>query len=125
MKTQEETNKALNAIRVLLDIDVSNAIIEDVQAKLINLTQMLGLSAETKASAKRILGDKEIEIFHTKDLDKLSPAKAIKLLNAYCAAEIATLEYADRLNSGIIHTIDALRSVISLHKTELENSMKQ
>lgn len=125
MKTQEETNKALNAIRALLDIDVSNAIIEDVQAKLINLTQMLGLSAETKASAKKMLGDKEIEIFITKDLDKLSPSKAMKLLNSYCAAEIATLEYADRLNSGIIHTIDALRSVISLHKTELENSMKQ
>lgn len=125
MRTQEETNKALNSIRALLDIDVSGAVIEDVQAKLINMTQMLGLGAEAIATSKKLLGEKEIEIFITKELDKYTPAKAIKLLNSYCANEVATLEYATKLSSGLVHAIDALRSVISLYKTELENSMKQ
>lgn len=124
MKTQAEINSALNSIRATLDIDVMNAIIEDVQNKCISLTQLFGLSSETTASAKKMLGEKEVEIFITKDLDKLAPQKAMKILKAYCSQEIATLEYAERLNSGIVHTIDALRSIISYRKSEMENSLK-
>jgi len=124
MKTQSEINNALNSIRATLDIDVMSAIIEDVQNKCIALTQLFGLSSETTASAKKMLGEKEVEIFITKDLDKLAPQKAMKLLKSYCSKEIATLEYAERLNSGLVHTIDALRTVISYRKSELENSLK-
>lgn len=124
MKTQAEINNALNSIRATLDVDVMNAIIEDVQNKCIALTQLFGLSSETTASAKKMLGEKEVEIFITKDLGKLAPQKAMKLLKSYCSQEIATLEYAERLNSGIVHTIDALRSIISYRKSEMENSLK-
>lgn len=125
MKTQAEINSALNTIRATLDVDVVSAIIEDVQNKCIALTQLFGLSSETTASAKKMLGEKEVEIFITKDLDKLAPQKAMKLLKAYCSQELATLEYAERLNSGIVHTIDALRSTMSLYKTEMQNGLKQ
>lgn len=124
MKTQPEINAALNSIRAMLDIDVTNAIIQDIEAKCLNLTQLMGLSAETTASAKKMLGEKEVEVFITKELDKLAPQKAMKLLKSYCSQEIATLEYAERLNSGIVHTIDALRSVMSLYKTEMQNGLK-
>ena len=67
MKTQAEINSALNTIRATLDIDVVNAIIEDVQNKCISLTQLFGLSSETTASAKKMLGEKEVEIFITKE----------------------------------------------------------
>lgn len=125
MKTQAEITIALNAIRAALDIDVVDAIIEDVQNKCLRLTQLFGLSSETTASAKKLLGEKEVEIFITKDLDKLAPQKAMKLLKSYCSQEVATLEYSERLNSGLVHTIDALRSVISLYKSELSNTLKQ
>lgn len=125
MKTQAEITIALNAIRAALDIDVVDAIIEDVQNKCLRLTQLFGLSSETTASAKKLLGEKEIEVFVTKNLEKLPPSNAMKLLKSYCAQEIATLEYAERLNSGLVHTIDALRSVISLYKSELSNTLKQ
>jgi hypothetical protein len=125
MKTQPEITTALNAIRALVDIDVMNADISDVQNKCLNLTQMMGLSSETTASAKKLLGEKEVEVFITKDLDKLAPQKAMKLLKSYCSQELATLEYAERLNSSIVHSIDALRSVMSLYKTEMQNGLKQ
>ncbi len=125
MKTQAEITTALNAIRALVDIDVMNADITDVQNKCLNLTQMMGLSSETTASAKKLLGEKETEIFVLKGLEKLQPSMAMKLLKSFCAQEIATLEYADRLNSAIVHSIDALRSVMSLYKTEMQNSLRQ
>ena len=125
MKTQAEITTSLNTIRTCLDIDVVGAIIEDVQNKCLSLTQLMGLSAETTASAKKLLGEKEVEIFITKDLDKLAPQKAMKLLKSYCSHEIATLEYAERLNSGLVHTIDALRSTMSLYKSEMQNGLRQ
>jgi hypothetical protein len=125
MKTQAEITSALNAIRTCIDIDVVGAIIEDIQNKCLSLTQLMGLSAETTASAKKLLGEKEIEVFTLKNLEKLPPSNAMKLLKSYCAQEIATLEYAERLNSALIHTIDALRSTMSLYKTEMQNGLKQ
>ena len=127
MKSLPEITLALNSIRALLDTDVSTAIIEDVQTKVIQLTQMTGLSAESMASAQKLLDEKEIEIFLTrsKELEKFSPSVQIKYLKAHCKDEAAIVLYADRLNSEITHSLDSLRTVISLYKTELQNSMKQ
>ncbi len=88
------------------------------------LTQLIGLSSEAKASARKFLHIKEREVLYSMD-KKLQPSIQIKILNADCFEEAAMLEYADRLNSAIVHNIDALRSVLSLYKTELENSLKQ
>lgn len=125
MKTQAEITTALNTIRTYVDTDVVGAIIEDIQNKCLCLTQLMGLSAEATASAKKLLGEKEIEVFVTKNLDKLPPSNAMKLLKSYCSQEIATLEYSERLGSALVHTIDALRSTMSLYKTEMQNGLKQ
>lgn len=71
-----------------------------------------------------MLYEKEVEVYVTKDLDKFAPQKCMKLLKSYCSKETATLEYADRLNAGLVHTIDALRSIISYRKSEMQNSLK-
>lgn len=123
MKTREDTVKALNSIREAVDADVIDTDIINVQNKLLKLTQIIGLSSEAKASAKKLLHIKEKEIFLTMD-KKLQPSIQIKILNAECFEELAILDYADRLNSAIVHNIDALRSIISLYKTEMENSLK-
>lgn len=123
MKTKEETVKALNSIREAVDADVIDTDIVNVQNKLLKLTQVIGLSAEAKASAKKLLHIKEKEVFLTMD-KKMQPSVQIKILAAECFEELAILDYADRLNSAIVHNIDALRSVISLYKTEMENSLK-
>ena len=123
MKTLSETSISLNVIREAVDADVIDSDIINIQNKLLRLTQLIGLSAETKASAKKLQGMKEEIVF--KMIDKtIPPSIQIRLLNAKCSEENAVLEYADRLNSALIHTIDALRTVISLYKSELENSLK-
>lgn len=123
MKSIEETKKALNAIRAAIDADIIDADIDMQKNKLIGLTQLIGLSAEANASAKKILLKKELEVLNSLD-PEMSPSKASAALKANCYEESALLEYSDRLNSALIHSIDAIRSVISLYKTELENSLK-
>jgi hypothetical protein len=123
MKTVEETKKALNAIRTAIDTDIIDVDITVQQNKLLTLTQLIGLSAECNASAKKFLLMKELEVMKTLSVD-LPPSRATKELNARCYDESALLEYADRLNSALIHSIDAIRSVMSLYKAEMENSLK-
>lgn len=124
MQTKQETINALSTIRSVIDADVSDCDIESVREKLLKLTSIMGLSAETMATVKKFLNDKEIEVFAKMDLD-MAPSIAKKFLDAHCKEENAMFTYADRLNSSIVHQIDALRTVISLHKSELENSLKQ
>lgn len=126
MRTIEETRKSLNAIRSVVDADVSDCDIQSVKDKLLKLTSLIGLSAETMASAKKIMNDKEIEVFavHSSKIDSLPASIAKKFLDAHCKEENALYEYSDRLNSAIVHCIDGLRTVISLYKTEMENSVR-
>jgi len=122
MKTKQDTIKACNAIREVIDTDVSDSDITSVTGKLHALTCLQGLSAEANASAKKFLSQKELEVLM--GMDKLLPPSIqSKTLNAECWEELALLEYADRLNSAIVHSIDAYRSIISLYKTELEKGL--
>lgn len=123
MTNKEEVVKALNAIRTRLDTDVSDCDIVDVDKKLKLLTQLLGLSAEANASSKKILLKKELEILKEHKDSGLPPSVLNNLLKAECFEESALLEYADRLNSGLVHCIDGLRSSVSLYKTELSTGM--
>jgi hypothetical protein len=123
MKSNLEVNKALNSIRAMIDKDVSDCDIVDVDKKLKLLTQLLGLSAEANASAKKILLKKELDILKENKDSGLPPSVLNNLLKAECFEESALLEYADRLNSGLVHCIDGLRSSVSLYKTELSTGM--
>lgn len=123
MKTKEEIIKSLNSIRVMIDTDVSDCDITDVDKKMKHLTQLTGLSAEANASAKKILHKKELEVLRELNKQGLPPSIVNSSLKAECFEEIALCEYADRLNSGIVHSIDGLRSSISLYKTELQSGI--
>lgn len=122
--TLQETKNSLNTIRYVLDMDVTGCDIESVKGKLLKLTSLMGTSAEAQSSAKGLLNEKEIEVFSKMESKSMPPSIAKKYLDAHCKEENALYEYADRLNAAIVHQIDALRTVISLYKTELENSLK-
>lgn len=113
----------LDFIRQTIDEDVTGCDIESVVEKGKALAQLVGLSAEVKAAARRNLELARAEAIRMLG-DLKSPMVLLKLADAECADEIADFEYADRLNAGITHQLDYYRSVISLHKTELENSLK-
>jgi hypothetical protein len=117
--------RSLNAIREVLDSDVIDVDIEQQKNKLIKLTQLTGLAAECKALAKKVLLKKELEVLNmfNKD-DKIAPSILTKRIEAECSEEGAMLVYADRINASVSNSIEGLRSVLSLYKTELENSLK-
>lgn len=122
MKNLAEIISALNSIREALDSDVIDSGIENINNKLLKLTQLSGLSAETKASARKLLNKKELEVL--KSIDKSEQASIkIKLVNSECFEENAILEYSDRLNAALTHSMEALRSVISLYKTEIQQGL--
>ena len=114
----------LDSIRGCLDSDTMGCDIETVVEKGKALSQLIGLSAECKAEARKELEKARVAALTLLQVDGLAPSILLKMVDAHCAEQIAAFEYADRLNAGITHQLDFYRSVISLHKTELENSLK-
>lgn len=127
-ETLEETaarcTNNLNAIRETMDSDVVDVDIEQQKNKLLKLSQLTGLAAECKAMAKKVLLKRELEALQDFKDQKIPPSVLTKMIDAECAEEGALLVYADRINAGLTNTMEALRTAISLYKTELENSLK-
>lgn len=117
-------SEKLDSIRKTIDIDITKCDIESVVEKGKSLSQLIGLSAECKAQARRLLEQARLSALQKLMADKLQASVLLKMADAMCSEELAKFEYADRLNAGITHQLDYYRSVISLHKTELENSLK-
>lgn len=122
--TEVTLKQKLNSIRALVDADVSDVDIESLIEKGKKLTQMIGLSAECKAQARKELEKKRMIAIIELEKKDYSPSVLLKVADAMCADELATFEYADRLNAGITHQLDYYRTIISLHKTELETSLR-
>lgn len=113
----------LKAIRETLDAPVTE--IEEKDGKLMRLTQLVGLAAECKGHAKKVLRMKDLETLTKYMETTIAPSKLNKIIEAESFSEAGLYEYADRINAGISHAIEGLRTSISLYKTELENSLKQ
>ena len=123
MKNASSVKASLAEIRKVIDTDVTDTDIVNVQNKLIKLTQLSGLSSECVAISQNLLGKKELEVL-TEIKDESYPASIMsKMLNARTADETALLKYSDRINAAITHSIDGLRSIISLYKEEMSNNI--
>jgi hypothetical protein len=121
---EKQLRDKLKSIREVLDADVIDCDIISIQNKATKLTQMIGLSAECKAESKRLVERKKLKILIEEKDNGYQASVLTKLLDAGSANETALYIYADRINAGITHAIDMLRSSISLYKSELENSLK-
>lgn len=120
---KQDLLKNIQAIKDLMDADVTVEDIEARRTKLLKLTQISSLAAYCKSQAKRIQRMKELEVLMELEEKKYSPSFLSKMLDARCADEEALFIYADRLNAFLSHAIDGLRSEISLYKSELENQL--
>jgi len=116
-------DKAL-AIRNVIDMEVDPENLDELQGKLMKLVNIVGLSSELKAQAKRSLLSAQAIVLS--GLDQKKPPTILKMLiEGQTADEEANLVYADRLNAGITHAIESMRTIISLRKSELEQSLRQ
>lgn len=114
----------LNSIRQAIDTDVSGVDIDSLVDQGKMLASLIGLSAECKAEARKNLENARLIALKSLMNDKISTNVLLRMADAVCSDQIYEYEYADRLNAGITHQLDYYRSVISLHKVELENTNK-
>lgn len=121
---KEEAKKHVKFISAVIDTKIDQDNMDEVVGKINELTQIMGLSAEVMAKAKYFLHTKELEVLQGLIEQKLSPMIMNKMLAAMCGKELAFFTLCDRLNAGITHAIDGLRSITSLRKSEIENSLK-
>ena len=121
---RKEFSDKIAALRQVLDMDVSMDDLEGMQGKVLMLVRLIGLSAEVKARALKDLSDAKLVAYAKHKSEKLAPTVLKVVLEGETSEEEAKLELADRLNAGLVHAIDGLRTIISLRKSELENSLK-
>jgi hypothetical protein len=121
---KKEYNDKIAAIRQAIDMDVDLSDTEGMSGKVLILTRMVGLSAEVKARAFKDFQDAKLISYAKHKSEKLTPNVLKIVIEGETSEEAAKLELADRLNAGIVHAIDGLRTIISLRKSELENSLK-
>lgn len=116
----------MKSIRDLLDVDTSKCELNDLTDHAQQLSAMIGLSSECKAEARQFLESARLVALKMFSGDKkVTPSIILKMADGACADQIKVYEYSDRLNAGITHKLDTLRTIISLRKTEMENSRFQ
>lgn len=123
--TVQELNNNLAEIKKHLEMEVQPSAIIDVQNKLQKLSSLSALSCECLKYAKQDFLYKQNKIINQLIKESL-PASILKLkIESELWEEGAKLLYADRLNAAIVHVNDSLRTIISLYKSEMENSKFQ
>jgi hypothetical protein len=113
----------LASIRAILDTQIEDCDESIIQEKIMQLTQICGLAAQCKGSAKKLLELARLKAMLEMGTDYTGNL-AMTFINSKCANELGLFEYADRINASLTHNIDGLRSVLSYRKSELENSLK-
>ena len=124
MTTKDNIETNLASIRAVVDIDISGLDIESVVEQGKKLASLMGLSSECLAAAQKHLQNARLKSIKEMEGKNVPPSVLLKMADGHCGIELATYEYADRLNASITHQLDYYRTVISLYKSELENSLK-
>ena len=125
MTRPDNIESNLKSIREVVDTNVVGCDIESVVEQGKKLASIMGLSAECMAAAQRHLQAARVKAIKEMENKNYQPSILLKMADGQCGIELAIYEYADRLNASISHQLDYYRTVISLHKSEMENSMKQ
>jgi hypothetical protein len=114
-------NAKVKAIKEAIELEVTQDDLEGLQGKLLKCATLFSLSAEMCARSTVDLRNAEL-----KALQELGESTGIQAkLKAMTGEEQGRAELADRLNAGLTHTIEALRTMISLKKTEYEKTYGQ
>lgn len=111
-------NKKVEAIKKAIEMEVSQDDLEGLQGKLLKCVNLFALSAEMCARATVDLRNAELRVIQEHGVG----TGASMRLKAMTAEEQGRMELADRLNAGLTHTIEGLRTMISLKKSEYEKA---
>lgn len=120
---KKDFNEKIKAIRDAIDSVVDHDNLDGMVYKITLLINLIGLSAELEARALKDLKDAELIAYAKHKAEKLSPNVMKIVIEGETSEERAKLKLADRLNAGLVHAIDGLRTIVSLKKTELDKSI--
>lgn len=115
----EQIRDNLKLIQGVIEEPVSKEDIGHAIEKGLKLTELSGLAAECESNAKRIADVKLGKCLLENSKLNLTSSIITKISQGESAEEFALYEYAVRINRFISHSLDFIRSVISLHKEEL------
>lgn len=113
-------NEKVKTIKAAIELEVTADDLEGLQGKLLRCINLFALSSEMCARATVDLRNAELKVLKAEG----SGSGITTKLKAMTGEEQGKQELADRLNAGLTHTIEGLRTMISLKKSEFENAMK-
>src|ERR1700733_13578645 len=116
--TKAEVEKNIKFIQSEMDKPITEGSIEEAMQKLSDIQIMFGLSAETVKWAKKYALQQQGSLLPELFKKGLTASMFKYQLEAEMAEEISLLTYAERINAGLVHVVDSLRTCISLYKTE-------
>jgi hypothetical protein len=121
--TKEQIKNGLDLIENLLDTEAKT--ISEWENKLSQLTSICGFSATVlaHAHATKEMELKEKILLMCNIKPPLQPSLISKISDGLVPNETMLYKRAERMNAAISHCIDGLRSLISLHKQEMQNSI--
>ena len=122
---KEKLEATLEVIKDAIEKEVTAGDIAGATQKLLELSSLMGTAAECMKWAKKLILDAQ-GAAAKKHKDGGGNANTIKLMiESEIAEELMIFLYADRLCAALTHVVDALRTTISLYKSELEKSKFQ
>jgi len=126
IKLLEKVKINLKAIREVLDRQVSNDDISGVTDKLIDLIEISGTASYTEAVAKSIYESELGEVLELLIIDsnseKMGRTNLLTIAKGKISQYQSAVTYSERLGRNISHSLDALRSVLSLQKEEMNKA---
>ncbi|HTC01031.1 MAG TPA: hypothetical protein VK705_10140 [Ferruginibacter sp.] len=123
--TEKQIESNLEIIQSSMDIKVEQGDINGAMDKLSNITVLYGLSSECVRHAKSHCLTKQGSLLPELFKKGINATMLRLQLESNMAYELSLLIYAERINAALTHIVDAIRTQISLYKSEMGNSKFQ
>lgn len=110
----------LAEVHKAVEVNVNHENGDEVAFHLVTLNALLGTSATCISALYFRKENAKLKVLEAiaETGTKITAALQRDLVNAKCAGYGAAYDFADRLHSSLVHSIDALRSVLSWLKLE-------
>jgi hypothetical protein len=115
---KNDFNEKVRLIKQAIELEVTQDDLDGLQGKLLKCVTLFALSSEMCARATVDLRNAELRVL----LEHGTGTGASMRLKAMTGEEQGRMELADRLNAGLTHTIEGLRTMISLKKDEMKTT---
>lgn len=110
-------------IRELIELESDNSNPVELLEKLNQLASMTATAAMAQATAKKLLLMKQKDL--VSKLPEMSASLQVKWLQGELFEEESMVTYCDRLAAGVSNSIEAIRSILSYAKEEMNAAKNQ